>query len=52
MRNSFIVSVPYSSVPSLIKQLEKEGEFKKAEAVRERYKTMKPDERVRVILYG
>lgn len=48
---SYIASYPYSMVPMLMKRLEADGQLELLEAVRERYATMKPDQRIRVIHY-
>lgn len=48
---SYIASYPYSMVPTLMKRLEADGQLELLEAVRERYATMKPDQRIRVIHY-
>lgn len=49
--NSYIASYPYSYVPTLMKRLEADGQLELLEAVRERYATMKPDQRIKVIHY-
>lgn len=48
---SYIASYPYSMVPTLMKRLEADGQLELLEAVRERYATMKPDQRIKVIHY-
>ena len=48
---SYIASYPYSYVPTLMKRLEADGQLELLEAVRERYATMKPDQRIRVLHY-
>ena len=47
----YIASYPYSMVPTLMKRLEADGQLKLLEAVRERYATMKPDQRIKVFHY-
>lgn len=49
--SSYIASYPYSYVPTLMKRLEADGQLELLEAVRERYATMKPDQRIKVIHY-
>lgn len=49
--NSYIASYPYSYVPTLMKRLEADGQLELLETVRERYATMKPNQRIRVIHY-
>ena len=44
-------SYPYSMVPTLMKRLEADGQLELLEAVRERYATMKPDQRIKVFHY-
>lgn len=48
---SYIASYPYSMVPTLMKRLEADGQLELLEAVRKRYATMRPDQRIRVIHY-
>ena len=48
---SYIASYPYSMVPTLMKRLEADGQIELLEAVRERYATMKPDQRIKVFHY-
>lgn len=48
---SYIASYPYSMVPTLMKRLEADGQLELLEAVRERYATMKPDQRMKVFHY-
>lgn len=48
---NYIASYPYSYVPTLMKRLEADGQLELLEAVRERYATMKPNQRIRVIHY-
>ena len=48
---SYIASYPYSYVPTLMKRLEADGQIELLKAVRERYATMKPDQRIRVFHY-
>ena len=40
-----------SMVPTLMKRLEADGQIELLEAVRERYATMKPDQRIKVFHY-
>lgn len=49
--NSYIASYPYNYVPTLMKRLEADGQLELLEEVRERYATMKPNQRIRVIHY-
>lgn len=45
-----ILSVPYASVPDIIKQPEKAGEKSRADELRKFYATMHPDQRLRMRL--
>lgn len=47
----YIASYPYSYVPTLMKRLEADGQLELLEEVRERYATMKPNQRIKVIHY-
>lgn len=47
----YIASYPYSMVPTLMKRLEADGQLELLEEVRERYATMKPNQRIKVIHY-
>ena len=44
---SYIASYPYSMVPTLMKRLEADGQIE----LRERYATMTPNQRIKVIHY-